>query len=88
MITSTKKKKLISKYKIHDKDTGSPEVQCAILTTKIKDLTKHLKKHAKDHVSRVGLLKLVGKRRGLLKYLEKEDEKRYKKLIKKLGIKK
>jgi len=82
------KQKVIDRYKLHKKDTGSPEVQCAILTEKIKELTKHLKIHKKDNASRVALLKMVGKRKKLLKYLETEDEKRYKKLIKNLGLKK
>ncbi len=79
---------LIKKYQTHKKDTGSEEVQIVILTDKIKDLTKHLKKHAKDSDSRRGLLIMVGKRRRLLNYLKKGDPKTYSKLIKDLGLKK
>lgn len=88
MLKSTKKKKIIEEFKTHQKDTGSVEVQTAILTTQIETLTKHLKKHPKDNASRRGLLKMVSKRKKLMDYLEKEDEKRYKSLIKKLGLKK
>jgi small subunit ribosomal protein S15 len=88
MLKPTKKSKLIEEYKIHEKDTGSSEVQIAIFTKQIKELTKHLKKHPKDNHSRRGLLKMVSKRKRLLDYLKKEDEKRYKKVIKKLGLKK
>ena len=87
MIKPTKKNKLIDEYKAHEKDTGSSEVQIAIFTTQIEELTKHLKKHPKDNHSRRGLLKMVSKRKRLLDYLSKEDEKRYKKVIKKLGLK-
>jgi len=87
MIKPTKKNKLIDEYKAHEKDTGSSEVQVAIFTTQIEELTKHLKKHPKDNHSRRGLLKMVSKRKRLLDYLSKEDEKRYKKIIKKLGLK-
>jgi len=87
MIKQTKKDKLIGEYKAHDKDTGSSEVQIAIFTQQIEELTKHLKKHPKDNHSRRGLLKMVSKRKRLLDYLSNEDEKRYKKVIKKLGLK-
>jgi len=79
---------LLSKYQTHKKDTGSVEVQIIILTEKIADLAKHLKKHAKDSDSRRGLLIMVGKRRRLLNYLKKNDPKKYEKLIKDLGLKK
>lgn len=79
---------LIKKYQSHKKDTGSTEVQVALLTEKILELAKHLKKHAKDSDSRRGLLMMVGKRRRLLNYLKKNDVKKYEKLIKDLGLKK
>lgn len=88
MLTPTEKSKIISKYKIHNKDTGSCEVQIAIFTEEIKRLTLHLKKHPKDNHSRRGLLKMVSKRKKLLDYLAKEDEKRYKSIVKKIGLKK
>ncbi len=88
MLKKKTKTKLIEDFKIHDTDTGSAEVQAAILTEQIRQLTKHLKKHAKDNHSRYGLLKMVAKRKKLLDYLKKEDENRYKGLIKKLEIKK
>lgn len=88
MLEKEKKQKIISKYKIHEDDTGSPEVQISILTERINELTEHLKKHTKDNASRRGLLKMVNKRRSLLNYLKKEDEKRYNDLVKKLGLKK
>jgi len=87
MLKPTKKTKIIKEYKVHDKDTGSSEVQIAIFTKQIEELTKHLKKHSKDNHSRLGLLKMVAKRKRLLDYLKSEDEKRYKKIIKKLGLK-
>lgn len=86
MITKEAKELVINEYKLHEGDTGSPEVQVAILTHRIKSLTEHLKEHKKDHHSRRGLLKMVGQRRGLLKYLEKTDITRYRSLIEKLGI--
>ena len=86
MITKEAKELVINEYKLHEGDTGSPEVQVAILTHRIKGLTEHLKEHKKDHHSRRGLLKMVGQRRGLLKYLEKTDIERYRSLIEKLGI--
>lgn len=79
---------LIKKYQTHKKDTGSTEVQVALLTEKILELAKHLKKHTKDSDSRRGLLMMVGKRRRLLNYLKKNDLKKYEKLIKDLGLKK
>ena len=88
MITKETKQSVIAEYKTHDTDTGSPEVQVAILTYRIKELTEHLKTNHKDHHSRRGLLKMVGKRRGLLDYLKKVDIERYRALIEKLGIRK
>ncbi len=88
MLTPKEKKKIIEKYKLHNKDTGSPEVQIALLTEEIKRLISHLKKHKKDLHSKRGLLKMVMKRRKLLKYLQAKDEKRYQSIIKKIGIKK
>ena len=87
-ITTDDKQEIINTYKIHDSDTGSSEVQVAILTEKIKYLTDHFKAHAKDHHSRRGLLKLVGQRRRLLNYLKKKDINRYRVVIEKLGIRK
>ncbi|HLR36248.1 MAG TPA: 30S ribosomal protein S15 [Tissierellales bacterium] len=84
--TKEQKTQIIEEYKLHDGDTGSPEVQIAILTYRINALNEHLKEHKKDHHSRRGLLKMVGQRRGLLKYLEKKDIERYRNLIGKLGI--
>ena len=86
MLKPTKKTKVIKEYKTHDKDTGSAEVQIAIFTKQIEELTKHLKKHPKDNHSRRGLLKIVGKRRRLLRYLKRENEKRYEETTKSLGI--
>lgn len=88
MLKTNKKSKIIKDYKVHEKDTGSSDVQVAILTEQIEELTKHLKKHPKDNHSRLGLLKMISKRRKLLDYLMNSDEKRYKKVIKKLGLKK
>jgi small subunit ribosomal protein S15 len=82
----TPRNELIEQYAIHEKDTGSPEVQIAILTERITHLTEHLRVHAKDHHSRRGLLKMVGQRRGLLNYLKKNQLKRYRTLIERLGI--
>ena len=87
MLTLEEKEKLIKKYKIHDFDTGSPEVQIALLTEEIRRLLLHLKKHSKDFHSKRGLLKMVSRRRRLLSYLKEEDEKRYNSLIKKIGLK-
>lgn len=86
--TTEQKKGIIETYKTHETDTGSCEVQVALLTDRIKYLTEHFKVHAKDHHSRRGLLKLVGQRRSLLKYLQKKDIARYRELIAKLGIRK
>lgn len=87
-ITDEKKKEVIESNKVHDKDTGSPEVQVAILTERIKNLTEHFKLHKKDHHSRRGLLMQVGQRRRLLNYLKKKDITRYRALIEKLGLRK
>lgn len=87
-LTLDKKKKIISKFKTHDKDTGSPEVQIGLLTERIDYLTEHFKTHKKDYNSRRGLLKLVGKRRKLLDYLREKNLDKYKSVIKELGIRK
>ena len=83
-----KKQEIIAEHRLHEKDTGSPEVQIALLTERISYLTDHFKTHAKDHHSRRGLLKLVSKRRHLLDYLKRSDLERYRKLIRVLGIRK
>ncbi len=88
MITAEKKTELIGTYKTHEGDTGSPEVQIAVLTERIKNITDHLKTHKKDHTTRRGLLMLVGRRSTLLKYLSKQDTKRYKDIVGKLGLRK
>lgn len=88
MIAKETKAELIKTYGRTPEDTGSPEVQIAILTTRINELTEHLKKNQKDHHSRRGLLKMVGQRRGLLDYLKKKDLEEYRSLIEKLGIRK
>ena len=88
MITKEQKQELIEKYKTHEGDTGSPEVQIAILTHRINTLTEHLKVNKKDHHSRRGLLMMVGRRRNLLAYLQKVDIERYRALIAKLGLRK
>ncbi len=88
MITKTEKQAIIEQYAIHEGDTGSPEVQIAILTARINSLTEHLKVNKKDHHSRRGLLKMVGHRRNLLGYLQKVDIERYRAIIEKLGIRK
>ncbi|GMV67314.1 MAG: 30S ribosomal protein S15 [Candidatus Omnitrophica bacterium] len=85
-ITITRKNELISEYRTHDKDTGSPEVQIAILTERIKNLTEHFKVHNKDHHSRRGLLMLVGQRRRLLEYLRSSELARYRKITERLGL--
>jgi len=82
------KQKVIDEFKVHDTDTGSPEVQIAILTKRINHLNEHLKINKKDHHSRRGLLKMVGKRRGLLNYLKAKDIERYRVLLQKLGLRK
>lgn len=88
MITKAEKDSVIAEYKTHEGDTGSPEVQIALLTFRIKTLTEHLKINKKDHHSRRGLLKMVGKRRNLLAYLQKNDIERYRSIIARLGIRK
>ncbi len=81
-----KKKEIIGTYQKHEKDTGSPEVQIALLSSRIQYLTEHFKSHKKDHHSRRGLLKIVGQRRRLLDYLKKKDVERYRAVIQRLGI--
>ncbi|HHW47052.1 MAG TPA: 30S ribosomal protein S15 [Clostridiaceae bacterium] len=81
-----RKQEIINTYRLHEKDTGSPEVQIALLTERINHLNEHLKIHKKDHHSRRGLLKMVGQRRGLLNYLEKKDIERYRAIIEKLNL--
>lgn len=88
MLTAEKKQELIKEYQTKEGDTGSPEVQVAILTYRINDLNEHLKAHPKDHHSRRGLLKMVGQRRNLLKYLKGVDIERYRSLIARLGLRK
>ncbi len=88
MLATQKKNEIITKYRVHDSDTGSPEVQIAILSERIGQLTEHFKTHKKDHGSRRGLLMLVSKRRSLLDYLKKNDSDRYRDVIAKLGIRK
>ena len=86
MIQKEKKQEVIAAYKTHESDTGSPEVQVAVLTERIKELTEHLKVHTKDFHSRRGLLKMVGSRRRLLRYLKDKDFSRYRGLIERLGL--
>ncbi len=86
MLDKKAKDKIIEKFRIHETDTGSPQVQVAILTSEIKELVEHLKQHKKDFSSRRGLLKKVGERRKLLKYLEREDQKGYENLLEKLKL--
>ena len=86
MLATEKKQEIIKMFKLHDSDTGSPEVQIAIMTERINYLTEHFKVHKKDHHSRRGLLKIVGQRRKLLDYVKKKDTARYKTIIEKLGI--
>ena len=88
MLEKMKKQEIITSYQTHEGDTGSPEVQVAMLTARINELNEHLKLHKKDHHSRRGLLKMVGKRRSLLTYLKEKDLDRYKSLIEKLGLRK
>jgi len=85
-LTQERKQEIINEYQLHETDTGSTEVQIAIITKRITRLTEHLKGNDKDHASRRGLLKLIGHRRSLLSYLQKEDQQRYQDLIKRLGI--
>lgn len=87
MIKTKKKQTVIKKHQIHEKDSGSPEVQVAILSTRIDELTKHLKEHKKDNHSRRGLLKMVADRRAHLKYLERKNKVRYTALVKKMELK-
>lgn len=88
MLTKQEKENIIHDFKTHEGDSGSPEVQIALLTKRINDLTEHLKTHSKDHASRRGLLKMVGTRSALLKYLSKKDIKRYQEIISQLGLRK
>ena len=85
-VTLERKKEIVEEYQTHEGDTGSPEVQVALLTERIRQLTEHLKVHKKDHTSRRGLLMLVGRRSALLKYLTRKDRARYQTLIKRLGL--
>jgi len=88
MLTKQEKEKIIDDFETHAGDTGSPEVQIALLTKRINDLTEHLKTHRKDHASRRGLLKMVGTRSALLKYVNKKDTQRYQAIITRLGLRK
>ena len=85
-ISQERKNEIINQYKIHDTDTGSPEVQIAVLTAEINTLNEHLRTHKKDHHSRRGLMKMVGRRRNLLTYLRNKDVQRYRELINSLGL--
>ena len=87
-MTQAEKQAIIAEYAAHEGDTGSPEVQIAVLTKRINDLTEHLKANKKDHHSRRGLLKMVGRRRNLLAYLQKKDIERYRAIVAKLGLRK
>jgi small subunit ribosomal protein S15 len=86
LITQEEKNRIIEQFSRHDNDTGSPEVQIALLTKRIEELTEHLKMHKNDHHSRRGLYKMIGQRRGLLNYLMKKDIERYRTLIQELGL--
>lgn len=86
MLNTKKKQNIIKKHQTHEKDTGSPEVQVAVLSTRIDELAKHLKKNKKDNHSRRGLVKMVADRRAHLKYLERKDKTRYEALVKKIGL--
>ena len=88
MLTLEKRKAIIADYRLNEKDTGSPEVQIALLSARIEYLTQHFKAHMKDHHSRRGLLKLVGQRRRLLNYIKGNDVERYRNVIKRLGLRK
>lgn len=88
MITKEKKSQIINEFKLKDNDTGSPEVQVALLSSRINELTEHLKSHPKDHSSRRGLLKMIGNRSALLKYLRNKDLNRYRQIISRLGLRK
>ena len=85
-VPTDRKKTLIEGHRLHESDTGSPEVQIALLTERINGLTEHFKSHSKDHHSRRGLLRLIGQRRGLLEYLKKKHSDRYRQIIEKLGL--
>lgn len=85
-LQSKEKERLILEYRLHEKDTGSPEVQIAILTARIRELTEHFKVHKKDHHSRRGLLRLVNQRRTLLDYLKRDARERYQDIVKRLGL--
>jgi len=85
-LAAEKKNEIVSEYRQHERDTGSPEVQIALLTARINQLTEHLKEHKKDHHSRRGLLMMVGQRRRLLNYLSKKDINRYREVVAKLGL--
>ncbi|HAC62909.1 MAG TPA: 30S ribosomal protein S15 [Cyanothece sp. UBA12306] len=85
-LSATQKQELITTYQVHETDTGSPDLQVALLTTRITQLTGHLQKNPKDHASRRGLLKMIGRRRRLLAYINSKDSQRYQSLIKSLGI--
>ena len=87
-MTQAEKQAIMAEYALHEGDTGSPEVQIAVLTKRINDLTEHLKTHKKDHHSRRGMLKMIGQRRGLLAYLKELDIERYRSLIERLGLRK
>lgn len=87
-VTAERRSKVVSEYQRHPKDSGSPEVQIALLTEQITQLTEHLKGHRKDHASRLGLLRMVGRRSSLLKYLTRVDRERYLKVIASLGLRK
>ncbi len=87
-ITADQKKHIVEEHRVHDQDTGSAEVQIALLTSRINDLSQHLQAHKKDHASRRGLLKMVGKRNSLLKYLSQTAPNRYRQTIAKLGLRK
>ena len=87
-LSTADRTQIVSDYKTHDKDTGSPEVQIALLTRRINDLTEHLETHKKDHSSRRGLLKMVGRRNQLLKYLTRQDRDGYQQIIGRLGLRK
>ncbi|MDT7943446.1 MAG: 30S ribosomal protein S15 [Dehalococcoidia bacterium] len=88
MLRRRERQEIISTYRIHERDTGSPEVQIALLTERIRRLTQHLQVHRKDHHSRRGLMMMVGRRRRLLRYLEREDPQRYRKIVAQLGLRK
>ena len=88
VMTLEAKSEIIGKYRAHEKDTGSPEVQVALLTNRITELTDHLRANKKDHAARRGLLKMVGRRASLLKYLTRNDRERYRKIIASLGLRK